>query len=85
MCNYKIAVKQKQTFLVQLNVLLLPKEEAGAWLASYPDPFQAVQELREHYGVSQEIIAWQARNSSVELSVKARSTLRRFVSRPWRF
>jgi Zn-dependent peptidase ImmA (M78 family) len=65
--------------------LLLPKKEAGARLASSSNPTRTVRELRKQYGVSQEIIAWQARNSSIELPSKARSILRRFVSRPWRF
>jgi Zn-dependent peptidase ImmA (M78 family) len=65
--------------------LLLPKDEAGAWFASSSNPERTVRELRKHYGVSYEIIAWQARNSSVELPAKARSILRRFVSQPWRF
>jgi Zn-dependent peptidase ImmA (M78 family) len=65
--------------------LLLPKEEAGGWLASSSAPVRTVRELRKQYGVSYEIVAWQARNSSIELPAKARSILRRFVSQPWRF
>jgi Zn-dependent peptidase ImmA (M78 family) len=65
--------------------LLLPKEEAGRALASTTDPAQTVRSLQSRYGVSQEIIAWQARNSDVQLSAEVHAVLRSFVSRPWRF
>jgi Zn-dependent peptidase ImmA (M78 family) len=65
--------------------LLLPKEEAGRALASTTDPEQTVRSLHRRYGVSQEIVAWQARNSDIQLSAEVHAALRRFVSRPWRF
>lgn len=65
--------------------LLLPKEEAGQALASTTDPERTVRSLQRHYGVSREIVAWQARNSDIQLSAEVHAVLRRFVSRPWRF
>lgn len=65
--------------------LLLPKEEAGQTLAGAIDPARAVSALQRRYGVSQEIVAWQARNSDIQLSAEVHAVLRRFVSRPWRF
>ncbi len=65
--------------------LLLPKEEAGRALASATDPARTVRSLQSRYGVSQEIVAWQARNSDIQLSAEVHAVLRSFVSRPWRF
>src|ERR1035438_10557474 len=65
--------------------LLLPKEEAGRAFASTTDPARTVRILQSRYRVSQEIIAWQARNSDIQLSTEVHAVLRRFVSRPWRF
>jgi Zn-dependent peptidase ImmA (M78 family) len=65
--------------------LLLPKEEAGRALASTTDPARTVRSLQRRYGVSQEIVAWQARNSDIQLSAEVHDVLRQFVSRPWRF
>lgn len=65
--------------------LLLPKEEAGRALASTTDPARTVRSLQRRYGVSQEIVAWQARNSDIQLSAEVHAVLRQFVSRPWRF
>ncbi len=65
--------------------LLLPKEEAGRALASTADPAHTVRSLQRRYGVSQEIVAWQARNSDIQLSAEVHAVLRQFVSRPWRF
>jgi len=65
--------------------LLLPKEEAGQALASATDPAHTVRSLQRRYGVSQEIVAWQARNSDIQLSAEVHAVLRQFVSRPWRF
>jgi Zn-dependent peptidase ImmA (M78 family) len=65
--------------------LLLPKEEAGRAFASTTDPARTVRILQSRYRVSQEIIAWQARNSDIQLSAEVHAVLRRFVSRPWRF
>ena len=65
--------------------LLLPKEEAGGALADSTDPGRTVRSLQRRYGVSQEIVAWQARNSDIQLSAKVHDVLRQFVSRPWRF
>jgi Zn-dependent peptidase ImmA (M78 family) len=65
--------------------LLLPKEEAGRAFDSTTNPEQTVRSLQSRYGVSQEIVAWQARNSDIQLSAEVHAVLRRFVSRPWRF
>jgi len=65
--------------------LLLPKEEAGRALANTTDPTYTVRSLQSRYGVSQEIVAWQARNSEIQLSADVHAVLRQFVSRPWRF
>jgi hypothetical protein len=65
--------------------LLLPKEQAGRALASTTDPAQTVRSLSARYGVSQEIVARQARNSGIQLSAQVHAVLRRFVSRPWMF
>ena len=65
--------------------LLLPKEEAGQALADAADPAQTVDQLHRRYGVSREIVAWQARNSDIQLSAEVHGVLRSFVSRPWRF
>ncbi len=65
--------------------LLLPKEEAGQALASTTDPAHTVRSLQRRYGVSKEIVAWQARNSDIQLSAEVHDVLRQFVSRPWRF
>ncbi len=65
--------------------LLLPKEEAGRALADTTDPGRTVRSLQSRYGVSQEIIAWQARNSDIQLSAKVHDVLRQFVSRPLQF
>jgi Zn-dependent peptidase ImmA (M78 family) len=65
--------------------LLLPKEETGQAFADTTNPEQTVRSLQSRYGVSQEIVAWQARNSGIQLSAEVHAVLRRFVSRPWRF
>ena len=65
--------------------LLLPKEEAGRALASTTNPAQTVRSLSARYGVSKEIVAWQARNSDLQLSAEVQAVLRRFVSQPWKF
>ena len=77
-----ITEERARAFAAQL---LLPKEEAGRLLDGAIDPAQAVRALQRRYGVSQEIIAWQARNSDIQLSAEVHAVLRRFVSRPWRF
>jgi Zn-dependent peptidase ImmA (M78 family) len=65
--------------------LLLPKEEAGQAFDSSADTVQTVRSLATRYGVSQEIVAWQARNSDIQLSAEVHAVLRGFVSRPWMF
>jgi hypothetical protein len=65
--------------------LLLPKEVAGQALADTSDPERTVRSLQRRYAVSSEIVAWQARNSDVQLPADVRAVLRGFVSRPWRF
>jgi Zn-dependent peptidase ImmA (M78 family) len=64
--------------------LLLPRETAGHEVSTAPDdPDLVVTRLQEAFGVSREVIAWQARNSDVELPARARSLLRTFVSQPF--
>jgi hypothetical protein len=65
---------------------LLPKDVAGERLAgASADVMHVVRQLQGRYQVSQEIIAWQARNSSVALPAAVRARLRGLVSQPSRF
>ena len=65
--------------------LLIPKSVAGPAFAASADPRRVLAKLLRHYKASQEIIAWQARNSDVPLPPKARTFLRPLVSMPDRF
>lgn len=66
--------------------LLLPRAVAGKVMASAgSDPQLAMYELQETYGVSQELVAWQARNSEESLPTGVTSFLRNKVSRRWLF
>jgi Zn-dependent peptidase ImmA (M78 family) len=63
--------------------LLLPRSIAGEALASSSkDPEGDVRRLCRRYGVSQEIVAWQARNSMLPLRAAVTAYLRPLVSRP---
>lgn len=63
--------------------LLLPREVAGTRMAAArDDPATEVRRLRAQFGVSQELIAWQARNSDIVLPAEVWSLLRDRVSRP---
>lgn len=65
--------------------LLLPSDRAGAAMAAADDPERAMRALQQRYRVSQEVVAWQARNSGMRLSATAEALLRTKVSRPWQF
>jgi len=66
--------------------LLMPREIAGERLGqSDVDTEEVVRELSETYGVSREIVAWQARNSPMQLPREVMAILRAYVSRPDRF
>lgn len=64
---------------------LIPREVAGREFATTSDPSKALGRLKRRFGVSGEIVAWQARNSSIALSNAARTFLRFQVSQPSRF
>lgn len=64
---------------------LLPREEAGAVLAAASDPHRAVVGLQRRYLVSQELAAWQARNSARSLPADVEAFLRSTVSQPHRY
>lgn len=68
--------------------LLLPRSEAGSAFAvsrSPVDVIETVKHLAQHYGVSQEIVAWQARNSDSTLHASSRRILMTLVSAPSQF
>lgn len=65
--------------------LLLPSDRAGGAMAAADNPERAMRALQQRYRVSQEVVAWQARNSGVGLSATAEALLRTKVSRPWQF
>jgi Zn-dependent peptidase ImmA (M78 family) len=62
--------------------LLLPRSVAGEALAASKDPEGDVRRLCRRYNVSQEIVAWQARNSLLPLRALVTAYLRPLVSRP---
>lgn len=64
---------------------LLPRRVAGPEIAGSADPEAAVTRLARRFGVSAEIVAWQARNSETLLPAKHFAYLRGLVSDPWRF
>ncbi len=64
---------------------LLPRSVAGETLARTTDPEREVHRLCRRYGVSSEIVAWQARNSLVDLRPKVTAYLRALDSRPGAF
>ncbi|MBI1848904.1 MAG: ImmA/IrrE family metallo-endopeptidase [Planctomycetes bacterium] len=65
--------------------LLLPRDTAGSALAQSSDPAQTVKYLRRRYGVSREVVAWQARNSNIPMPEKVRAYLRSLVREPQSF
>lgn len=66
--------------------LLLPRKVAGDVLASSAElPHRAMKKLIHRYGVSGEVVAWQARNSGIELPYQVMAFLRQNVSRPQYF
>lgn len=65
--------------------LLAPREVVGRELSESDDPRRTLVRLKRRYGVSAELIAWQARNSTVMLATSVRAFLRSQVSQPWRY
>ena len=60
--------------------LLLPRDIAGTLLsAKVDDPKYLVRQVRSRFGVSQEIVCWQARNSGIKLPAKTAMYLRTVV------
>jgi Zn-dependent peptidase ImmA (M78 family) len=65
--------------------LLLPRRIAGEAFAGTKDTDAAVQRLCRRFGVSKELVAWQARNSMQPLNARTFQRLKEFVAEPWRF
>jgi Zn-dependent peptidase ImmA (M78 family) len=67
--------------------MLIPAEAAGRAMTEKGDPEQLVGNLRDIYGVSSEIIAWQAVRSAFRLRLtrKVLNFLRTLVTDRWRF
>jgi len=65
--------------------LLLPKDVAGKAFENAKKPNSILAKLRKQYGVSKEIVAWQARNSDSVLGAEVRAHLRTLVTHPGRF
>lgn len=68
--------------------LLLPRAVAGENLAQAESSLEtkaAVEYLCRRFRVSAEVVAWQARNSGIQLAHVVRSTLATYVSAPWQF
>jgi len=65
--------------------LLLPRRIAGEVISDAKDTMAAVRSLCKRYGVSKELVAWQARNSLLPLSQRTFRQLKTFVSDPVRF
>lgn len=64
---------------------LLPRIQAGALMSRTGDPLKALRSLQQRFGVSAELVAWQARNSDAPLSEDVVEILRSRVSQPDRF
>jgi Zn-dependent peptidase ImmA (M78 family) len=65
--------------------LLLPRRIAGEAFAEAKDPAAETLRLQRRYGVSKEVVAWQARNSMVPFGRKAFQHLKGLVAEPWRY
>lgn len=65
--------------------LLLPRRIAGEVISEERDTRTAVQSLCKRYGVSRELVAWQARNSLLPLNQRTFRHLKTLVSEPKRF
>lgn len=68
--------------------LLLPTSQARAAFNSRMSREQilvTVREVAERYGVSQEVVAWQAKNADHPLPRQARKALSTLVSTPWQY
>lgn len=64
---------------------LLPRRVAGARMAVTQDPPRTLRGLQASFGVSAEVVAWQARNGEVSLPPDVLQFLRTRVSRPDNF
>lgn len=66
--------------------LLLPREDAGQKLSTHVgNEDHAVRSLRSRFGVSSELLAWQAKNSEYPLAPQTRQFLSELVSNPSEF
>ena len=66
--------------------LLLPREIAAQVFSDFEgDEARAVRSLRSRFGVSSELLAWQARNSSYPLAPQSRQFLASLVRNPSEF
>jgi Zn-dependent peptidase ImmA (M78 family) len=65
--------------------LLIPRTVAGEALGKSPDPAATLTELCRYHGASEELVAWQARNSEITLLDTTLTFLRSKVSAPERF
>jgi Zn-dependent peptidase ImmA (M78 family) len=61
---------------------LLPRAEAGRAFRTTEPAGDVMRRLQRRYGVSQEMVAWQARNSGASLRTTTMAFLRRRVSMP---
>lgn len=61
---------------------LLPRRIAGQAFAESSNPEETLKALRKKFGVSKEVVAWQARNSTYEMPPKATAFLRKQVTDP---
>ena len=66
--------------------LLLPREFAGQMLSDHEgNEDHVARSLRSRFGVSSELLAWQAKNSGYRLTPQARQFLSKLVSNPSEF
>ena len=66
--------------------LLLPREVAGQVFSDYEgDEARAARSLRARFGVSSELLAWQAKNSGYPLAPQTRQFLSSLVRNPSEF
>ncbi|MCY3738278.1 MAG: ImmA/IrrE family metallo-endopeptidase [Gemmatimonadaceae bacterium] len=66
--------------------LLLPREIAGQMLSDHEgNEDRAARSLRSRFGVSSELLAWQAKNSGYRLGSQTRQFLSKLVSNPSEF
>lgn len=81
-----VSVRIEQRARAFAAELLVPRRVAGASFADTARrPHAILQALVERFGASQEVVAWQARNSELGLAPEIRGFLRTKVSRPGLF